>query len=176
MKKFVKWGLIGTGGLLAACIAGTVGIGTAMEQAASESPPAAVSATSSPEGGWGADAAPSASAKPSPSPVASVKPTPAVKAPTVAQVNAVGSAEAYLATQAFSRTGLIKQLKFEGYSTADATYAVDHITVNWTEQADRSAKQYMEMMHFSRSGLISQLKFEGFTTAQATHGATSVGL
>ena len=44
---------------------------------------------------------------------------------TVAQSNAKKSATSYLKYSAFSRTGLIGQLEFEGFSTADATYGVD---------------------------------------------------
>ena len=40
---------------------------------------------------------------------------------TVAQSNAKKSATSYLKYSAFSRTGLIDQLEFEGFSTADAT-------------------------------------------------------
>jgi hypothetical protein len=101
------------------------------------------------------------------------KPTPQL---TAEQENAIGSAEDYLDYSAFSRAGLIKQLKFEGYSTAAATFAVDHITVDWKEQAYLSAMEYLDYSHFSRSGLISQLKFEGFTTKQATYGVTKAGL
>ena len=39
----------------------------------------------------------------------------------------------------FSRSGLIDQLKYEGFSTEDATVAVDSITVDWNEQAARKA-------------------------------------
>jgi hypothetical protein len=94
----------------------------------------------------------------------------------VAQRNAVEKAESYLDYTAFSRTGLITQLEFEGFTKADATYAVDHITVDWTEQADKKAQSYMDYSSFSRSGLIKQLQFEGFTAAQAAHGASAVGL
>ena len=86
------------------------------------------------------------------------------------------SAEDYLDTMAFSRTGLIKQLEFEGFSAADATYAVDHVTVDWNAQADASAKEYMDMGGFSHKSLLAQLEFEGFTAAQAAHGVASVGL
>lgn len=92
------------------------------------------------------------------------------------QANAVRAAKNYLETMPFSRTGLIKQLQYEEYSTADATYAVDNITVNWNAQAARSAKNYIEMMAFSRSGLIDQLLYEGYTSSQATYGVNSVGL
>jgi hypothetical protein len=82
---------------------------------------------------------------------------------TAAQENARRSAEDYLGTSAFSRSGLIKQLKFEGYSTADATYGVDAVSPDWNEQAAKSAANYLDISSFSRSGLIHQLKFEGFT-------------
>jgi Host cell surface-exposed lipoprotein len=95
---------------------------------------------------------------------------------TMSQEQAIGKAEDYLDTSHFSRTGLIEQLKFEGYSKADATFAVNYIDVNWKEQAAGKAQDYLDTSHFSRSGLIEQLKFEGFTTAEATYGVNEVGL
>ena len=86
------------------------------------------------------------------------------------QENARGSAENYLDFQAFSRKGLIKQLKFEGYSEAVARYAVDAVSPNWNKQAVKSAKQYLDQQQFSRSSLQQQLEFEGFTPAQAAYG------
>ena len=100
----------------------------------------------------------------------------AADAMTVSQEQAVAKAESYLELTAFSRKGLIEQLRFEQFSKADATFAVDHITVNWKEQAAKKAQSYLDLTPFSRGGLISQLKFEGFTTAQATYGVTAVGL
>ena len=95
---------------------------------------------------------------------------------TVSQKNAVRKAQEYLAYQAFSKKGLIDQLKFEGFSTKDATYAVNHITVNWNKQAAKKAKEYLKYQSFSRSGLIDQLVFEGFTQSQATYGVNKTGL
>ena len=70
---------------------------------------------------------------------------------------------------------LIKQLMYEGFSRADATYGADAAHANWYKQAALKAKDYMDLTAFSRSGLIAQLKYEGFTTAQATYGAKAVG-
>jgi hypothetical protein len=95
---------------------------------------------------------------------------------TAAQENAVASAQDYLDYGAFSRKGLIDQLEFEGYSTKDATYAVDHIEVDWNEQAAASAKDYLDYDSFSHKGLVDQLKFEGFTPEQAEYGVTQAGL
>ena len=95
---------------------------------------------------------------------------------TAGQENARESAESYLKFQAFSRTGLIKQLEFEDYSTEDATYAVDAVNADWNEQAAKSAKSYLDYSSFSRSGLIDQLLFEGFTQSQAEYGVSTTGL
>lgn len=110
------------------------------------------------------------------------KPTKTTPKMTASQEQAVGSAESYLDFTAFSRKGLIRQLSSEageGFSVKDATYAVDHIKVNWNEQAAKSAEAYLKMTHFSRSGLIRQLESsagEGFTHAQAVYGVNKAGL
>ena len=95
---------------------------------------------------------------------------------TTSQENAIESAESYLRFSAFSRTGLIDQLEFEGFSNSDATFAVDTINPDWFEQAAKSAESYLDFSSFSRQGLIDQLEFEGFTTEEATYGADSAGL
>jgi hypothetical protein len=92
------------------------------------------------------------------------------------QRNARLKAAQYLEFSAFSRSGLIDQLEFEGFSTADATYGTDAVKANWAVQAAKKAKQYLEISPFSREGLIDQLEFEGFTTAEATYGVTQAGL
>ena len=76
---------------------------------------------------------------------------------------------------AFSRSGLIKQLEFEGYETEDATFAADNCGADWNEQAVLKAKDYLEMTAFSRDGLIKQLEFEGFTHEEAVYGAEQNG-
>lgn len=114
-----------------------------------------------------------------PSPRVTHKPAPSL---TVAQEQAIGSAQSYLAMQGFSRRGLIQQLSSdagEGFSVKDATFAVDYLKVNWNEQAVRSAKSYLEMQHFSRAGLIHQLESaygEQFTHKQAVYGVNKAGL
>src|SRR5690606_21802997 len=54
---------------------------------------------------------------------------------TVAQEQAIISADSYLFLGGFSRTGLIAQLEFEGFSTEDAAFAVDYLDPNWNQQA-----------------------------------------
>ena len=98
------------------------------------------------------------------------------------QQQAVGAAKDYLRVMPFSKQGLIDQLSSRygsGFSKADATYAVNHIEVNWFRQAVRSARSYLRVMHFSRAGLIRQLESPygaQFTHAQAVYGVNHVGL
>jgi hypothetical protein len=115
-----------------------------------------------------------------PDPVAPT--TPAAPQYTESQQQAIGSAQDYLSSQAFSKKGLIEQLSSsagEGFPRADAVFAVNHIQVNWNQEAVLSAKEYLSSQHFSRAGLIDQLSSpygENFTVAQATYAADHVGL
>lgn len=95
---------------------------------------------------------------------------------TLAQKNAIKSAESYLGFSAFSKSGLIKQLEYEGFSNADASYAVGSLKVDWKEQAFKSAESYLEFSSFSRKGLIEQLQHEGFTKEEAEYGVGKTGL
>ncbi len=113
---------------------------------------------------------------PPPSPSPTPAPPPPEPQVSVSQRNALESAGNYLEFTSFSRSGLISQLEYEGYSTSDATWAVDQLTVDWNEQAAKKAQEYLDSTSFSRSGLIQQLQYEGFTAAEAEYGASQVGL
>lgn len=97
------------------------------------------------------------------------------------QKNAVRSANTYLNMTGFSRKGLIEQLSSpygDGYEVADATVAVDSLSVSWKEQAVRSAKVYLNMTGFSCKGLIEQLSSpagDKYTVSEATYGAQQAG-
>lgn len=95
---------------------------------------------------------------------------------TLAQENAATKALDYIDLMAFSRSGLIEQLEFEGYSHEDATLVTDHIGVDWDQQAEFKAREYLDAMSFSRDGLIGQLEHDGFTHDQAVYGVDKVGL
>lgn len=94
---------------------------------------------------------------------------------TTGMRNAANRARKYLQFTAFSYSGLINQLKFEGYTDEEATYGADNCGADWNEQAVKKAKQYLDFSDFSKSGLISQLEFEGFTHEQAVYGAEQNG-
>jgi hypothetical protein len=94
---------------------------------------------------------------------------------TVSESNAVRSGNSYLDYSGFSRSGLIGQLEYEGYSTGDATFAVDYIAPDWNKEAAESAESYLAYSSFSRQGLIDQLIYEGFSQAEAEYGVTAAG-
>jgi hypothetical protein len=102
-------------------------------------------------------------------------PAAVVQAATLGQKNALAKAKSYLAYTAFSKKGLVKQLKFEGFTAKEANYGVAHCGANWKKQAAKKAKSYLDMTSFSKSGLMKQLKFEGFTTAQVKYAVKKVG-
>lgn len=95
---------------------------------------------------------------------------------TTSQQNARRLAEDYLDYSAFSRKGLINQLKYEDFSVKDATWALDHMSVDWNAQAVAMAKDYLEYTAFSKKGLTDQLIYEGFTPKQAQYGVSKTGL
>jgi hypothetical protein len=110
-------------------------------------------------------------------PVPTSPSTPVPTSPsTVSQSSAVLRATSYLRTSSFSRSGLIRQLEFEGFSNADAIYGVDKQNADWRAQAVLRAQSYLRSSAFSRSGLIRQLEYEGFTNEQAIFGVNATGL
>ena len=94
---------------------------------------------------------------------------------TLGERNAAKKALDYLAYTPFSYSGLVEQLKFEGYTHEEAVYGVDRCGADWNEQAALKAQDYLNYSSFSRAGLIAQLEFEGFTRQQAEYGVQAVG-
>ena len=88
---------------------------------------------------------------------------------------ALQSAESYLAMSGFSKQRLYEQLSSsagEGFTQAQAQYAVDHVDTDWKREAVESARSYLEMSPMSRAELIEQLSSsagEGFTYEQAVY-------
>jgi hypothetical protein len=94
---------------------------------------------------------------------------------TPGEKRALSSAESYLDYTAFSYSGLIEQLEYEGFSSSEATYAADHCGADWDQQSLRMAKDYLSYSAFSYTGLVEQLVYEGFSDAQAAYGADKCG-
>ena len=118
---------------------------------------------------------PTTTTAPPPPPAPPVTSPPAANG-TISQQNARKSASDYLEVTAFSRSGLIEQLQYEGFSGGDATFAVDSLDIDWNAQAAKSAAEYLSVTSFSRSGLVDQLIYEGFSLEQADYGVSTTGL
>jgi len=122
-----------------------------------------------------------ASATPSATATASVKATTTTQTQTsvpditTGQYNATQKAISYIGSSSFSRSGLIEQLEYEGFSVDDSAYGADHCGANWNLQAAASARSYMRSSSFSRDGLIEQLEYDGYTAEQAEYGVQSAG-
>ena len=67
-------------------------------------------------------------------------------------VQAAGKADSYLSYSAFSRSGLVDQLLYEGYTSSEAEYGVASTNADWNGQAAKKAKSYLEYSSFSRQG------------------------
>lgn len=78
--------------------------------------------------------------------------------------NALSTAMDYLVYTAFSYSGLVEQLKYEGYTDREAKYGADNCGEDWYEQAVKMAKQYLNYTSLSKQKLIEQLEYEGFTS------------
>lgn len=94
---------------------------------------------------------------------------------TMGQRNAIGSAKSYIEESGFSRSGLIGQLEYEGFSTDEATFGADNSGADWNEAAAESARSYLEDSFFSRQGLYDQLAYEGFLPSEIEYGLAAVG-
>ena len=102
--------------------------------------------------------------------VAALSVASSAQASTAGQRNALDSAQSYLRSSAFSKSGLVEQLEYEHFSSSDARWAVAHLRVSWNAQAVKKAKSYLRISSFSRQGLIEQLEYDGFTHSQAAYG------
>ena len=90
--------------------------------------------------------------------------------------NAIKTAKNYLSFMAFSKEGLINQLKYEKYPANIAKIAVDRVGANWNTQAKKTAASYLRYSSYSHARLVDQLIYEGFTKAQAEYGVKANGL
>jgi SOS response regulatory protein OraA/RecX len=106
-----------------------------------------------------------------PAPQESATPSPAM---TLGQENALRSAKEYLRMSGFSRSGLVHQLKHEGFSADEARIAVEAADPDWLDQAINAAKSYISSASFSRRSLVEQLNHDGFSDHDATAAADAV--
>lgn len=90
------------------------------------------------------------------------EPTTAAITASLGERNALKKAESYLNYTSFSKEGLRDQLEYEGFTSDEIEYALEHIVVNWNEQALDTAESYLRYTSFSEIGLRDQLEYEEF--------------
>ena len=179
---WVRWGLAALSLLLFLALLGnlaTPDTQTASSQAAASPATVTVTVTSpapTPAAKTVTETAPAPEPAPSSEPSPEPEPEPAPEPEpepdlSSGQQNALDKAAEYLDISSFSKSGLIQQLEFEGFSNSDAIWAVNFLGVDWNQQAAKKAEEYLSFSSFSKSGLIQQLEFEGFTAEQARFGA-----
>ncbi|HEY2638945.1 MAG TPA: Ltp family lipoprotein [Streptosporangiaceae bacterium] len=103
---------------------------------------------------------------------------------TASQQQAIDAAKNYISDgQGFSAYSLLNQLTSSfgnGFTQADAQFAISKIAPDWNQQAADAAHNYMsDGQGFSCSSLLDQLTSQygnGFTHDQAEYGVQSVGL
>ena len=88
--------------------------------------------------------------------------------------NAIESAEAYNKIFAYSKKGLIENLKYEGFSEEIAECAAKSINANWKENCVRSAYSYLDLSPFSKEELIHQLDYDGFTAEEIDYAMNQI--
>ena len=88
--------------------------------------------------------------------------------------NAIESAEAYNKIFAYSKKGLIENLKYEGFSEDIAECAVKSINANWKENCVKSAYSYLDLFSFSKKELIHQLDYDGFTPEEIDYAMNEI--
>lgn len=91
------------------------------------------------------------------------------------QTYALKKVNNYLQYSSFSYNGLINQLEFDGFSLADAVYAINNCGADWNEQAVKMAQDYLKYNIFSYRKLLQELQYEGFTYDQAIYGVENCG-
>ncbi len=95
---------------------------------------------------------------------------------------ALGSAENYIKTMAFSKAKLYDQLTSdygEKFTAEQAQYAVDNVEADWNAEAAESARNYQDTMGMSGAALIDQLTSdygEKFTYEEAQQAVDQLGM
>ena len=76
------------------------------------------------------------------------------EAPTNEAPTAQEKAENYLNSSAYSRSGLIEQLVYGGFSEAEAEHGVNAVQADWFQQAALSAESALDSSEYSRCDLL----------------------
>ena len=76
----------------------------------------------------------------------------------------------------YSRSTLLTQLQYDGFSAEEATYGADNCGADWNMQATVAATHLVASGITDKDGLVAQLQALGFTADEAVYGAAAGGL
>ncbi|WP_114603156.1 Ltp family lipoprotein [Staphylococcus sp. EZ-P03] len=91
-------------------------------------------------------------------------------------IAALKTAESYKRSVPMSKKGLYEQLTSENgnkFPEAAAKYAMEHVTIDYKENAVKSAKSYAKNLHLSDAEILEQLQSENgekYTPEEAKYG------
>lgn len=88
---------------------------------------------------------------------------------------ALSKAESYLKVGSYSLQGLQEQLKSDGFTKKEISYAIKNTKVNWKKQAEKKARSYLLADFYSKEELKGQLSFDKFTDKQVAYGLEHCG-
>lgn len=94
------------------------------------------------------------------------------------QKAALGKAKTYSNIMHMSKQGIINQLtsEIEGFSQADAQYAVENLKADFKENALKKAETYAKTQNMSNDAIYNQLtsSIEGFTAEEAQYAVDNL--
>ena len=84
-------------------------------------------------------------------------------------------AKALLTIRAYSFSGLMRQLRNEGYGVSEAMYGLVYCGADWSEQAERKAREVLSAEEITREALYDRLIAVGFSEEDAQYGVEHCG-
>lgn len=100
---------------------------------------------------------------------------PSAESVTVGMEKALDSAKFHLSSASYSKKALAALLESDGYSAAEAAFAVENCGADWNKEAFKTAKELLSFSSFSKEALVFQLEIKGFTHEEALFGAEQNG-
>ena len=93
------------------------------------------------------------------------------------QLQAIQTAKDYLDTMHLSQTELLQMLTVEDINLEDAEFAIEHLDIDWNQEARKKAKEYCKhKIGFSKEKLKAQLLFDHFTEEEANFAVSHINV
>ena len=94
---------------------------------------------------------------------------------TSTEEQALETAQNRIDREGYGRLALVDTLRYEdGFSKADATFAVDNVRANWRQEAVERAQARIDGPPYTPTSLIAHVKQEGFSRDEAAFAVDHV--